>query len=460
MFDFEYDSGADQLADDEHAVPTFSVCELTDAVNSVLRRQFTDGVWVRGEIQGWKESRNHTYFELVEESPTGKGVLNVQFFANAQQRLRPVLRKYRLQLGNGMKVRIFGHLDVYAATGRFGLKMSSIDPRFTLGELAMQREDVVRRLVATGLFDANRRRMMTAAPVRLGVVASLGSAAWADFHSELQRSGVGFRLRVVDVRVQGEAAAAMVTAGIRTLGACGDLDALVVIRGGGSKADLATFDSEGIAMAIAQCPLPVLTGLGHEVDRSVADEVAHTAYKTPTACAAALVDRVNDFVHATERAWTAISERSTRSVGGADLRLGQLARTIAIRTTAAVERGDERLHHRATRVRTGGARVVDRADQRLRGAVASLARTPARLDSEARHVTGLESQVRFVDPVNTLARGWSITRDAGGRALTSAEGLRAGDVLSTTFATGVAESRVEHTTSTPTGADVAGEQER
>jgi len=449
MFDFEYDSGADQLADDAHAVPTFSVCELTDAVNSVLRRQFTDGVWVRGEIQGWKESRSHTYFELVEESPTGKGVLNVQFFANAQQRLRPVLRKYRLQLGNGMKVRIFGHLDVYAATGRFGLKMSSIDPRFTLGELAMEREDVVRRLVASGLFDANRKRVLSAAPIRLGVVASLGSAAWADFHSELQRSGVGFGLRVVDVRVQGDAAVEMVTAGIRTLGGCADLDAVVVIRGGGSKADLATFDSESIAMAIAQCRLPVLTGLGHEVDRSVADEVAHTAYKTPTACAAALVDRVNDVVGRSERAWAAISERATRAVEAADQRLGHLARTIAIRTTAAVERGEERLHHRAARVRAGGARVVDRADHRVLAAAASLARGPARLDVEFRHLTGLESQVRLVDPVNTLARGWSITRDAQGRAITSAAGLAHGDILITTFATGVAESRVERATGSP-----------
>jgi exodeoxyribonuclease VII large subunit len=324
--------------------------------------------------------------------------------------------------------------------------MSSIDPRFTLGELAIEREDVIRRLVAAGLFDTNRTRILSAAPLRLGVVASLGSAAWADFHSELDRSGIGFRLRVADVRVQGEAAVEMVTAAIRGLGMRGDLDAVVVVRGGGAKADLATFDHESIARAICGCPLPVVTGLGHEVDRSVADEVAHTAYKTPTACAAALVDRVSEFVGRTERAWTAIAARSSRVVGNADQRLDELTRTIAVRTTSAVERGDERLHQRAARVRAGGARVVDRADARVRAAVSSLGRTPARLDGESRHLGGLESQVRLVDPVNTLARGWSITRDVHGRAITSAGDLTSGDLLVTTFATGVAESRVERAT--------------
>ena len=216
-----------------------------------------------------------------------------------------MLRKYRLELGDGLKVRIFGHLDFYAASGQFGLKMSSIDPRFTLGELAMQREDVVRRLVAVrSVRREPQAAVLSPAPLRVGVVTSLGSAAWADFSSELQRSGFGFRLRVVDVRVQGEAAVPMVTRPIRTLGRARDLDVVVVIRGGGAKTELADVrlrvDRDGHRHE-RRCPSSPVSGT-----RSTARSPTRSrtrALKTPTACAAALVERVGEFVAQAERAW-------------------------------------------------------------------------------------------------------------------------------------------------------------
>ena len=268
---------------DDGGVPTYTVGELAEAINGALRRRFDDGVWVRGEIQGWNERGPHAYFRLVEDGDDGKATINVQFFANARMRLRPLLAKHRLRLADGLAVRIFGHLDFYAPSGQLGLKMGGIDPRFTLGELALQRDEVVRRLVAAGLYDRNRGRAMPVAPLRVGVVTSTASAAWADFRHELERSGIGFELRVVDVRVQGEWAVAEVSAGVRTLARRPDVDVVVVIRGGGSRTELATFDHEDIATAVATAPVPVLTGLGHEIDRSVADEVAHLALKTPTA---------------------------------------------------------------------------------------------------------------------------------------------------------------------------------
>ena len=162
-FDFDLDDGG---------VPTYSVGELAEAINSAIRRRFTDGVWVRGEIQGWSERGPHAYFRLVEDTDDGKAAINIQFFANSRMRLRPILTKHRLQLGDGLKVRIFGHLDYFAPSGQLGLKMSGLDPRFTLGEMALERDDVVRRLVASGLFDANRRTRVAAAPLRVGVVTS------------------------------------------------------------------------------------------------------------------------------------------------------------------------------------------------------------------------------------------------------------------------------------------------
>ena len=433
------------LAFDDGGEPTYSVGELADAINGVLHRKFTDGVWVRGEIQGWSVRGPHAYFRLVEETDDGKAALNVQFFAPAQARLKPLLLKNRLRLADGLKVRIFGHLDFFAPSGQLGLKMSGIDPRFTLGELALQRDDVVRRLVAAGLYDRNKRVAVPPAPLRVGVVASKDSAAWADFLHEIERSGLAFQLHLVDVRVQGEWAVTEVTAGVRTLARRRDLDVVVIVRGGGSRSELATFDHEAIATAIAMSPLPVFTGIGHEIDRAVADEVAHSALKTPTACAAAVVEHVQAFQLRTELVWTAIERKAERAMSIAGTDVAELAHGIRHRVVAAVERADERLAQRARRVGIGAGRVVERAHTRLAAAVSAVSRAPQRLEPEARHLEAVAQRVRLLDPVHTMSRGWSITRTAEGRTVRDAAQLQHGDEIVTTFANGTARSRVEET---------------
>jgi exodeoxyribonuclease VII large subunit len=430
---------------DDGGVPTLSVGELAEAINGALRRSFADGVWVRGEIQGWSERGPHAYFRLVEETEEGKASVNVQFFAPFRARLKPTLMKHRLRLADGLKVRIFGHLDYFAPSGQLGLKMSGIDPRFTLGELALQRDDVVRRLVAAGLYDLNKRRQLSVAPLRVGIVTSTSGAAWADFVHEIERSALGFRLRVIDVRVQGEWAVTEVTAAIGTLSRHRDLDVIAVIRGGGGRTELATFDHEAIATAIAMSPIPVFTGLGHEIDRAVADDVAHSALKTPTACAAALVERVQAFQHATEDVWSQIRRRGALAVAGADTEVAGLAHQIRHRVLASVERGHERLAQRVLRLRAGADRAVERGGQRLVAASAAVARAPRLLDPEVRHVDAVAERVRLLDPAVTMARGWSITRTATGRTVRAAAELQPGDQIVTTFASGTARSRVEET---------------
>lgn len=435
-FGLEVDDGGD---------PTYSVSEVAEAVNGALRSRFFDGLWVRGEIQGYNVRGPHAYFRLVEDGDEGKAVLNVQFFAPAQNRLRPVLAKHRLRLADGLKVRIFGHLDFFAGSGQLGLKMSGIDPRFTLGDLAQQRTEVVRRLVASGLYDANRRLALPVAPLRVGVVASLDSAAWADFRHELERSEIGFRVRVANVRVQGEWAVEEISAALVAFGRRPDLDVIVVIRGGGARSELATFDHEQIATAIATSALPVFTGLGHETDSAVADEVAHRSLKTPTACAAALVETVQAFRARSELAWQAIERTVTRSVERADQRLADAARRIQQRTVAAVERAGERLDQRTHRLGRGVQRNVELAERTMTVASAALGRVPARLVAEDRLLDGVEARVRLLDPVNTLARGWSITRTADGRTVRDASVLAAGQRIVTTFAAGSAISTIEET---------------
>ena len=454
-----FDFGDEEL--DDAANPTYSVGELAEAINDALRRGFSDGVWVRGEITGWSDRGQHAYFTLVDDDSTserggngrGRAVINVQFFANARMRLRPMLQKNRLRLADGMKVRVFGYLDYYAPNGRIGLKMTGIDPKYTLGDIAASRDEVIRRLVADGLLDANKRRTLSPIPLRVGVVTSVGTAAWHDFHDELQRSAMGFALTVIDTRVQGEYAEETVAAAVTTLSRRIDLDAVVVIRGGGARNELAVFDAERIARAIASSPIPVFTGLGHEVDRSVADEVAHTTLKTPTACAGELIARAARYSADTEAAFASIVRESRHALTAATTDLSETAHRIARRTQAAVERADERLGMRIdTLVRTAPA-FLTRADQRLVDAQhRALARADALIARSGDRLDVTAARVAAVDPAVQLARGWSITRRADGTIVRSIDDVDVDDAITTSLADGTVASTItgntpDHTSS-------------
>ena len=447
-----FDFGEEAL--DDPTNPTYTVGELAAAINEQFRRGFRDGVWVRGEISGLQERGPHTYFSLVEDGVEGKAVLRVQLFAPAKRRLTPVLKKARLELANGMKVRIHGYLDFWAQGGSLGLKMSGIDPRYTLGDIAQSRDAIMRRLVATGLIDVNKQKPYSPIPLRVGVATSLESAAWADFTSELERSGLAFHLTVADTRVQGELAPRMVAGAIGTLARHAlhdELDVIVVIRGGGARNELAVFDSEIIARTIAGSPVPVLTGLGHEIDRSIADEVAHTALKTPTACAGALVERVAAYVANVEQAGHAIVRHAEVLLRRDRQRLHDVARQIAGRTHAAIERADERLTMRRTVLAATAPVALDRADQRLAATTTRLAeRSTLFAEREASRLEVLSARLHAVDPAVQLARGWSITRDADGRVIRSTGDVAAGAVLRTTLLDGSVTSTVDSVDPDPT----------
>lgn len=442
---------------------TYTVTELADAINATLRAGFGDGVWVRGEIQGWSDRGQHAYFTLAEVGSDGRAgaagargrggrgagrggaeaVINVQFFSHARSRLRPLLERHRLQLADGIAVRIFGHLDFWAPGGRLGLKMTDIDPRFTLGELALARDEILRRLRESGRFDANRSLELSPVPLRVGVVTSVGTAAWHDFHDELVRSGVGFHLHVVDTRVQGPGAHLAVAAAVTTLGRRDDLDVITVIRGGGARNELATFDAEELAVAICGSAVPVLTGIGHEVDRSVADEVAHLALKTPTACAALLVERVRRSSERAEATWQGIARAAQDRLRVAIGEVGDRAHRIARRTHAAVERADLRLDARAQLLATTAPRTLARAEARLDAAGDRLLRrAEAVLDAHDHRLALIEARVGAHDPIRLLGRGWSITTTDDGRVLRSVDDAPVGTAVRTRLADGTLGGRV------------------
>ena len=438
----------DDDVDDEEPGTTFSVSEVADTINDVLGEAFDRGIWVWGEITGLSTKNGHTYFSLVEATPSGgKAQLSVNLWAGVMTKLRPLLKRSGVTLENGVKVRVFGSLDFYAPFGKISLNMRDIDPRFTLGDIALQREELIRRLRESGDYDRNRELELSPAPLRVGVVTSESSAAWADFRHEIERSGLGFHLRLADVRVQGESAVRDVTTAIRVLGQRDDIDVIAVVRGGGSRAELATFDAEEIARAIAASPVPVITGIGHEIDTSVADEVAHERFKTPTACAAGLVERVQAFVNATEEAWSSIARLASDALGESNGALRVMANQIASRTRSAVERAEERLGFRSTRLRTSVANSIVAHETRvLSGRDRLRRRLPQVLERSSLQIGGFEARARLLDPRELMKRGWSVTRSSSGAVIRSVSDVGEGEALTTQLADGTISSTVDAVT--------------
>lgn len=423
-FDDDFDEEVDDLDGSDDA--TFSVSEVAAAVNDVLHDYFEAGVWVWGEVSGLSTRNGHTYFTLVEETAPGKKAqLSVNLWQGVMTRLRPKLRASGVTLENGVRVRIFGELDFYAPFGRLSLVVRDIDPSFTLGDIALQREELVRRLKENGDYDRNRGTELGPVPLRVGLVTSATSAAYADFMHEIEGSGLGFRILLADVRVQGDSAVREVASAIYVLGGRDDVDVVAVVRGGGSRAELATFDAEAIAVAIARCPVPVLTGIGHEIDTSVADEVSHLRLKTPTACAAHLVAMVRDFVDSIENTWSSIATESTRSLVEADNRLALVAHRISLLTGNAVARAAEGLGFRHRRLTSAVQHALANHEQRI---------------------DGVAKRVELLDPRNVMKRGWSITRTKDGRVLRSVTEVAPGDPLTTLVADGTVVSSVDSST--------------
>ncbi|MGH9184778.1 MAG: exodeoxyribonuclease VII large subunit [Acidimicrobiales bacterium] len=399
--------------------PTLSVAQLSSALAGALTRAFPDELWVRGEIANLsRPSSGHVYFDLVGDG----ACISVSLFDADRQVVNRILRRAggAVRMTDGTEVRIRGRVAWFARRGSLHLRMVSIDTGYTLGRLAEDRELLVRRLAGEGLLERQAVIALPLVPLRVGLVTSDGSAAAADFLHTLEASGWAWRVTLADARVQGVEAGASVVAALTALGRRA-VDVVCVVRGGGARTDLATFDQESVARALAACPVPVFTGIGHEVDTTVADLVAYRSCKTPTACAGALVERVTDFL-----------DRCTSA-------RGRLARAAGL----AVERSEARLHRASGRAAGAGRHHVRSAQLMLDSAGRRLAvRTPRAIDAATRVVDGLAARLAVADPARVLARGWTITRGPDGQALRSARAVAPGDELVTVFADGEVRSVV------------------
>ncbi len=400
--------------------PTWSVGELHDALNGVLVHVFGDEVWVEGELRNFKRSQNqHVYFDLVDpeaDSDLYRPMLAVTLFSRERQIVNRFLTRQggAVRMGDGIRVRIRGTLNVYAPRSTLQLRMTWIDPAYTLGVLGQERDRVLAALAADGVLRANAAVDLPAVPLHVALVTSIGSAAHADALDELRRSAIGFRISVIDSRTQGPEAAASIVSALSTAEHLG-ADVVLLVRGGGARTDLAAFDTDEVARAIVASRLAVLTGIGHETDRTVADEVAHTAHKTPTAAAAAVVESARRCAQDVATAWAQLSSASTGRLVRAQHQLDEQSRRAGRAASGHLRRDLQHVDHLAHRLALSAPR-----------ATASARST----------IDELSSRVRAHDPAAALARGWSITRTAEGRVVRSVHDVAVGDEVTTLVADG------------------------
>jgi exodeoxyribonuclease VII large subunit len=450
------------------APAVLGIRDLHRRVNNAISRELRGAVWVRAEIGELTERNGHCFVTLAEaarDSTEGDASLDVVIWRPAWNRIRRQLDDRGVSLRKGLTVTFRGELRLRDGAGQLQLRCAELDTDALLGEMAARRLALRRALAAEGLLDANRRRPLPPVPLRLGVVASVHSEGYRDFCSVIEASGYRFELAVEPVVVQGVAAPATIAAAFALL-ADHDLDVIVLVRGGGARADLDAFDHELVARAIAAAPAPVWTGLGHTGDRCLADEMAHRSHSTPTACAHALVSVVDAFADAISGRARRLAELAGRSTAAGEDRLRERRRLLAGCGAAQLDRHRERAAARATDLRRLASTTLgsasghlDRAGGRLpRAAAIALDRQQDRLRSSAtraglgapRALAGrrqeLVAQRRVLaalDPVRQFERGWTLTFDSDGVLVRAAGELRAGRRITTRFVDGERTSVVD-----------------
>ena len=422
-----------------------------------------------------RPSRNgHLYFELVEKGEHDDivGRLEGVIFRRDLANVTKLLRRSGQELLEGREVRCRGAIDVFAAGGRLQLVVREVDPVFSLGLLERRRREVVAELKAAGLFDRNRALAIPALPLRVGLVTSAGSAAYHDFMSSLQGSGYGFQVVVAAAPVQGQGAEARVAAALDALCRAG-IACAVLVRGGGARSDLQVFDSRVVAEAIARAPFPVLTGLGHEIDQSIADLVAHASFKTPTMAAEFLVGRlaaaearVRDVERGVARGArlpiarslleTAALERRLRRAGSrvdpCGRRLEEVAARAAAGARAVIRAAERQAREGRARIERAAPRALEArrplAEERTRRIASTI---EARLRAERARVEAIERLASELHPERTLRRGYSITRSSDGALLRDAAQASPGERIVTQLGAGRLSSTIDRTEPAETG---------
>lgn len=426
-----------------------SLLQLQRLVASLVQRPETQNVWVTAELSDVAVRGGHCYMELLQKDDRGlqvakaRGVIwaslypsiDSQFYAATGQRF-----------ASGLKVMLRVSASMHPVYG-FSLVVSAVNPEYTLGDLLQRRREILERLKREGILNLNRElKWATPVPQRIAVISAAGAAGYGDFMNQLHTnpSHLRFVTRLFPAIMQGNSAPPSIIAALDQVAAEADQwDCVVIIRGGGATSDLQAFEDYDLAANVAQFPLPVVIGIGHERDITVLDYIANTRLKTPTAVAEWLIAQGESALTWLQNTGQRILQIASQRISGNKEQLAHAEGLLPVLAQGAVERSLTKLRKAAATLDSVSARRIQPQLTRLQMIADSIPVSVLRAIERQRQL--LDSRAELLEalsPHATLARGYSITR-VNGRAVTDASQVKPGEVLETTLANGTLRSVAE-----------------
>lgn len=425
-----------------------TLLELNGLVRDAIELSLPDEYWVEAELSDINE-HGHCYMELIQKdefSNTPVAKARATCWRNVWQKVRSVFEKTTGQtLHSGMKVLLEVKPTFHEAYG-FAYNVLDIDPTFTLGDMVRKRQEIIQKLKEEGVFDMQKELEIPLFAQHIAVISSATAAGYGDFCNQLAGNeyGLVFQTTLFPAIMQGEQVEPTVIAALNEIASqADDYDVVVIIRGGGATADMSGFDTLSLAENVANFPLPIITGIGHERDECVLDMVSNTRVKTPTAAAAFLIDHLAEVLTLITDVENTIISTVSRRMELERMRLARLAEKVPTLFKYYKSRQESRLDSLSLVINTAIGRKLERGKSQITALETALSTHAVHLlDSRRQQFRLLEEKTRLMNPQLMLQRGYSITL-FNGRSVKDASSLKAGDEIETRLAKGTFKSIVK-----------------
>lgn len=422
--------------------------ELNSLVKETIELTFTQQFWVEAELADATERRGHLYLDLVqkdEHSATPIARASARCWASVWASVRPRFERTTHQrLTAGMKVLLRVYPQFHQAYG-FSWIVTDIDPTYTLGDMQRQRQEIIDRLKRDGVFDMQRELTLPMFCQRIAVISSATAAGFGDFCNHLQHNDYGFHFAVelFPAIMQGEQVEPTVICALDSINSrIDDFDCVVIIRGGGATVDMSGFNTLLLAENVANFPLPVITGIGHDRDESIIDMISFMQVKTPTAAAAFLIERLLNVSERITAATSSITRCVQEKLEHERIRLTALSTRIPILFSLTKTRQLSIIDSLTQRMTAAVQQDIRQRQHQLQIAAQRLAPATQRTMQQEQHrLQMLTQRTAALDPAAILRRGFSMTL-CNGRFVTDASQMKNGDIMETRLANGTVLSRV------------------
>jgi len=427
-----------------------TLLELNGLVRELIEMEMPNEYWVEAELSECRESRGHCYMELIqrdEHNATPVARASAKCWASKWMLVRPYFeRTTGQQLRAGMKVLLRVYPQFHEAYG-FSWIVTDIDPTYTLGDQARRRQEIIRQLKEEGVFDLQRELHLPLFCLNIAVVSSQTAAGYGDFAAQLADSPFAFHSQLFPAIMQGEGVEQSIIEALnRIYEANGSnephFDCVVIIRGGGATSDMSGFDTLALAENVANFPIPIITGIGHDRDESILDMVSHQRVKTPTAAAAFLIDHAQTVLDSLGEAQNRISRQALQKLSTIHHQLSTIQEALPRLFSVVRTRQEARLDQLYSRI----AHFVQQKLISRQSTIVSLQeRIPMlldrRLQTESHRLELLAEKLKVLDPALLLKRGYSITLKDGA-AVRDPKTLHPGDQIETRLDKGTIKSTV------------------